>query len=141
METMKLTRAVAVALYDVINKLLFNEKGEERSLPCDVKYKIQRNRALVERDYTICVQKRQELIEGALIEKDDEKVFDISSEEGKKAQETFNAFMNEVISHEILKLEPGDMECFKEAQLSTTEVDVLIACLVDDPNLMEELTK
>ena len=68
-------------------------------------------------------------------------MFDISSEEGKRAQEAFNAFMNEVISHEILKLEPGDMECFKEAQLSTTEVDVLIACLVNDPNLMEELTK
>lgn len=139
---MKIAREISIALYGVVLKLLNTESGEERTdIPFTTKYKLQRNSALFEKDYVSSIDFRGNLLKeyGTLDEEKQEYLPPTDEEAIKEVKDKLTAYLKEPVDYNLLLLKPEELEAFKGVKLSTTETDLLIVCLTDDPEIRKEL--
>ena len=139
---MKIAREISIALYGVVLKLLNMESGEERTdIPFTTRYKLQRNSALFEKDYVSSIDFRDNLLKeyGTLDEEKQEYLPPTDEETLKEVRDKLTAYLKEPVSYDPLLLKPEELEIFKGVKLTTTETDLLIVCLTDDPEIRKEL--
>lgn len=143
MEPTKMTLGYSVALFTIIDKILYiggsnTENPVERSLPFNVKYKLRRTSDILIKDYAHYEQFRTTLIKNLGVEEDGK----ISVPEDK--MEEFKASMTEMLSteveHTFKKLNPNEVDEITDGvDISCNEMDLFISYLVDDDSLVKDL--
>ena len=141
-EPIKMTIGASIALNEVLTKILYldpeAEKPTERDLPLNVKYKLQKNKGLFEKDYIFFEQERNNLIKKYGKEVDGVvKVEDDKLEEYKKAVLDIVKFE---VEHELAKLKPSDVEDIDVKGITADEVTLFMRALVDDPTFEKDLS-
>lgn len=133
-EATQMTYAAAVALYDLIGKILVdleNSTQKERSLPFNVQYKLNKAAAQLTHDYDYVQEKRRSLI----IENGEEKdgVYTIT-DEAKKAEviQALQEIYNQVTAHTFLKLtEEEALVGLKDVNFTSQETMLFTSALVE----------
>ena len=143
MEPIKMTLGYSVALFTIIDKILYIggsnvENPVERSLPFNVKYKLRRASDVPIKDYAHYEQFRTTLIKNLGVEEDGK----ISVPEDK--MEEFKASMTEMMSteveHTFMKLKPSEVnEITDGIDVTYTDMDLFISYLVEDDSLVKDL--
>ncbi len=144
MKNRTLPIAHSIALYRVIDRILFvkteDEEGGpvERELPFNVRYKLQRDQGMLLRDYAFYENERNRLIDRFGTEKDGMMVVgDDSNEEFRK--ELLKIARMEV-EHPLRGLTPEEMDSIKgDIPVSGSEMSLFIIHMVDDPEFMDDL--
>ena len=131
--------AESIAAYRIIDKILFEADGTERPLPFNIKYKLQRCRDIFSKDYKFFENERISLIkkygtaEGDVMRVSDDKMQEFSTELKK---------ISEIqVEHNIKKLKPEDVEAIEITDATTEEMDIFIALLVEDEELIADLKR
>ena len=143
MEPIKMTLGYSVALFMIVDKLLYIggsnvENPVERSLPFNVKYKLRRASDVLIKDYAHYEQFRTTLIKNLGVEEEGR----ISVPEDK--MEEFKASMTEMMSteveHTFMKLKPYEVnEITDGIDITYNEMDLFISYLVEDDSLVNDL--
>lgn len=132
--TIQMTYAAAIALYDLIGKVLVNledGKQEERSLPFGIQYKLNNAAALLTHDYDYIQEKRNALI----IENGEEKdgVYTVT-DEAKKADviKAIQELYNQVTAHTFIKLtEEEALIGLKDVNFTAQETMLFTSALIE----------
>lgn len=143
MEPIKMTLGYSVALFTIIDKILYIggsnvENPVERSLPFNVKYKLRRASDVLIKDYAHYEQFRTTLIKNIGVEEEGK----ISVPEDK--MDEFRASMTEMMSteveHTFMKLKPSEVnEITDGIDVTYTDMDLFISYLVEDDSLVKDL--
>ena len=143
MEPIKMTLGYSVALFMIVDKILYIEGSNvenpvERSLPFNVKYKLRRASDVLIKDYAHYEQFRTTLIKNLGVEEEGK----ISVPEEK--MEEFRASMTEMMSteveHTFMKLKPSEVnEITDGIDVTYNEMDLFISYLVEDDSLVTDL--
>lgn len=133
-EAIQMTYAAAVALYDLIGKILVdleNETQKERSLPFNVQYKLNKAAAQLTHDYDYIQEKRRALI----IENGEEHDGTYTvTDETKKAEviKALQDLYNQVTAHNFLKLtEEEALIGLKNVNFTSQETMLFTSALVE----------
>ena len=137
MEATKMTYAAAVALYDLIGKILVevkNGQGIERPLPFQVQFKLNRAVNQLAKDYDYVSSKKDELVRknGELDEKTN--LITVTDEEKKKVVlEALNEVYQTVTEHTFTKLTQAEVLEIKldDIQFTAQEIALFVSALVD----------
>jgi len=137
----KITIGHSITLYKIIEKALFKneETYEERELPFNVKYKLQRNMSLVAKDYAFWEAERNRLIKTYGGEPDANGKVTVKPENLDKFRNDLMDILNIEVSHNFLKLNPKDVDYFSDIKVALHEMDIFIALLVEDKDLVNDL--
>lgn len=142
-ETVQMTYAAAVALYDLIGKILFDNSQDgqqtERSLPFGVQYKLNKAATQLTHDYDYIQEKRNALI----IENGEEKDGKYTVTDETKKAEVISALQElygQVTTHTFLKLtEEEALLGLKDINLTSQEALLFTSALVEvEPKKPEE---
>lgn len=136
-----LTYGISVALYGIVADLLFDKEGNERDYPLSIKFALNRNLAVFEKDFRMVNSKREELIRkyGKLDGEGKKYSLEEGTEEAEKAQDEFARLLDTSVSHHLVQIEADEVGAFKDTPLNRIDLELFIACLVHDPTLEEEL--
>lgn len=144
MENKNIPIVYSITLYKVIEKILFvgdtNSlvKPEERELPFNVKYKLQRNQDMLLKDYAFYESERTRLIK-QFGSKDNEKVV-VPPEKIEEFRSELLKSIRIEVDHSFKKLTPEEIENIKgEIPISCEEMNLFIAYMVEDKDLIEDL--
>ena len=137
--------AYSIALYRVTEKLLFvgdtensDTKPEERDLPFNVKYKLQRNQDMLLKDYAFYESERTSLIKKLGVKKDDRLVVPEDKIEEYR-EELFKTIQIEV-EHSFKTLTPEEVDSIKgDIKVTCEEMNLFIAYMVEDSDLVNDL--
>lgn len=143
MEPIKMTLGYSVALFMIVDKILYIEGSNvenpvERSLPFNVKYKLRRASDVLIKDYAHYEQFRTTLIKNLGVEEEGR----ITVPEDK--MDEFRASMTEMMSteveHTFMKLKPSEVnEITDGIDVTYNEMDLFISYLVEDDSLVADL--
>ena len=140
-EATQMTYAAAVALYDLIGKILVdleNSTQKERPLPFNIQYKLNKAAAQLTHDYDYIQEKRNALI----IENGEEQDGKYTvTDETKKAEvlQTLQELYNQVTAHNFLKLtEEEALVGLKDINFTSQEALLFTSALVEPNTVTEE---
>ena len=138
-----LTIAHSVSLCKVLESILFSEKEgkiTENDLPFNVKYKIQRNLDLLNKDRVFFESEKQRLITlyGKPLEDNPNKI-EVTPENLKEYKEELLKVLSIEVSHNFRKLKPEEVESIKNVSAQTFEMDLFIALMVEDKDFENDL--
>lgn len=140
---MKMTIAASFTLYNIIQNILVEklEDGteKEREFPFDVKYKLQRNKAVLQPDAESFNAKRIELIRELGTENKENNTIKITEDRLSEFKDRITEFAGNQVEHELLKLSINDVETIKIPYTSGVEMDLFMSTMVDDPELYDTL--
>lgn len=139
MDDNKFYLAESIAAYRIIEKILFDSDGTERPLPFDVKYKLQRCRDMFAKDYSFFENERVSLVKKYGVEDKDTKTVRVPDESMKDFADEMKKITEIQVTHNIRKLKPEDVDNIKITNVSTEEMDIFTALLVDDDELVTDL--
>lgn len=143
-ETVKMTLAAAVSLYDLLERILFS-KGEEgvveRDLPFNIKYKLQRVINQLSRDYDYTSTKRTEFIKQLGVKEPDSDYIRVPEDKIGEFNEEMNKIYSIVVEHNFKKFTPEEVELLAVDGFNSQEIYLFASALVDDPELTAELDK
>jgi len=147
METNSMSVVYGITLYRIIDRILYVSGSEgvenpvERDLAFNVKYKLQRNLDILLSDYLYYQKQRTELIKkyGETDDKDDSRI--IVKPENKDAfTKELVESINKEVTHNFKKLTPEEVNSIKgDIDITTNEMNIFIAYLVEDPELVNDL--
>ena len=141
----KMTLGASVVLNKVLNSILFTDQTStppvERNLPFSLKYKLQRAKSLVEKDCMFFDKEREDLIKKLGVESGDHSTIQIPDDKLEEYKKTLMDMVQLEITHDFLKIKPEDVENIDVEGISTEEVGLFMALLIDDDALIEELKK
>ena len=137
MDTTKMTYAAAVALYDLIGKILVDVKdgkGVERPLPFQVQFKLNRAANQLAKDYDFVAMKKDELVRanGELDEKT--QMITVTDEEKKKVVLSgLNDIYQTVTEHTFTKLTQEEVLQIQldDIKFTAQEISLFVSALVD----------
>lgn len=137
MEATKMTYAAAIALYDLIGKILVDVKdgkGVERPLPFQVQFKLNRAANQLAKDYDYVSSKKDELVRenGELDETTN--MITVTDEEKKKVVlDALSEIYQTVTEHTFTKLTQAEVLEIKldDIQFTAQEVGLFVSALVD----------
>lgn len=134
----------SIALYKVVEKILFvgntegNEKPEERELPFNVKYKLQRNQDLLLKDYAFYESERLNLIKKLGVSDGTKTV--VPQEKMDEYRDEMKKVLYIEGEHSFKSLTPEEVDKIKgEVNVTCEEMNLFIAYMVDDGDLVEDL--
>lgn len=134
----------SIALYKVVEKILFvgeiggDKKPEERELPFNVKYKLQRNLDMLLKDYAFYESERTRLIQQFGVEKDDKLV--VPPEKNQEFKEELTKAIKIEVEHSFKRLTPEEVDNIKgDIGVSCEEMNLFIAYMVEDEELVNDL--
>lgn len=141
METIKLSVAESITLIKVIEKIIFKTEGNQlvdRTIPANLRYKLQRLHDLFEKDYNFFEEQRVAIIKelGTQDEEGNTKVADDKMEEFK------NKLMDKIkiqVSHNVIKITPEDMLSLDMNDITSEEMSIFMHYLIDDPDLTKDM--
>ena len=138
-----LTIAHSVALCNVLESILFSEhegKLKENELPFNVKYKIQRNLDLLNKDRTFFELEKQRLVTlyGKPSEDNPNRI-EVTPENIKEYKEELLKTLSIEVSHNFRKLKHEEVECIKNVNAQSFEMDLFIALMVEDEDFQNDL--
>lgn len=138
----KINYSIALILDDCINKILYDEEGNERTLPFKLKYKINKNKSLISKDVSDFEKIKLQLIA----------IYGEPTADGKevvvKDPNKVDAFMKAInllllqeIEHSITKIEEEDLSSLTmNINIPYPKLEIFQAYMCDEPELLRELT-
>lgn len=138
----KINYSIALILDDCINKILYDEAGNERTLPFKLKYKINKNKSLISKDVSDFEKIKMQLIA----------IYGEPTADGKevvvKDPNKVGAFMKAInllllqeIEHSITKIEEEDLSSLTmNINIPYPKLEIFQAYMCDEPELLKELT-
>lgn len=134
----------SISLYKIIEKMLFvgdtegDTKPEERKLPFNVKYKLQRNLDLLLKDYAFYESERTRIIKEIGREEGDKIV--VPEDKQKDFREELTKSLRIEVEHSFKRFTPEEVENFTEGvHVSCEEMNLFIAYMVEDEDLINDL--
>lgn len=129
----------SIALYNIINKILFEADGTERPIPFDVKYKLQRCRDMFSKDYSFFENERIGLVKKYGTEDKENKVVKVQDDKMQAFSDEMRKITEIQVTHNVRRLKPEDIDNIKITDITTNEMDIFMALLVEDDELIEDL--
>ena len=137
-----ITYSIALILESAMNKILYDEQGNERMLPFGIKYRIGKNKAYIDKDVADFNNIKLKLIA----------TFGDPTEDGKDVvvtdptkKQMFISAMNELllteVSHYITKLKTEELETLNlNIDVDYNTLKIFQAYMCDEPELFKDLT-
>ena len=143
-EPTKMTIAASYTLYKTLTSLLYDttegSAQERKGLQFNIKYKMQRNRDLLEKDVIFFEQERAKLVR-EFGEQTQEGLFKVKPENIAEFNEELSNLLKIEVEHSLLKLKPEDLDAFDEVEddIPAENIDLFVAAMVEDPDFVEDL--
>lgn len=144
MESKTLPIVYSITLYRVIEKILFlgdpnlESKPEERPLPFNVKYKLQRNLDMLLKDYAFYESERKRLVKQFGKEEGDKTV--VPQENLAEFREELTKSIRIEVEHSFKLLTPEEVDRIQgDIKVSCEEMNLFIAYMVEDKDLVNDL--
>lgn len=139
----KMTLGASIILNKVLNAILFVDQTTtpmtERSLNLPIKYRLQRAKSMVEKDCVFFDNERDNLIKEMGVEKEDHSAIYVPEEKMDEYKKKLTEIIQLEVTHDFMKLKPEDVANIDVEGLTTEEVALFMAYLIDDEALMKEL--
>lgn len=140
----KMTLGASIILNKVLNAILFVDQSttpaKERPLSLPIKYKLQRAKSLVEKDCAFFDTERDNLIKEMGVEKEDHSAIYVPEDKLDEYKKRLTELVQLEISHDFLKIKPEDVANIDVEGLTTEEVALFMAYLIDDEDLIKDLS-
>lgn len=137
----KMTIAASYTLYKILTKMVYGadpEHPSEKNLAFNIKYKILRNKDLLEKDTIYFEQERARLVR-ELGEQTEEGLFKVKAENVPEFNKELEKILRIEVEHKLLKLTPEDLDCIDESDLTADSIALFVAAMVDDPDFNEDI--
>lgn len=137
-EPTKMTIAASYTLYDILNKIIFNDDQTERPLDFRVKYKLLRNRDLLSKDVSFFENERNQLIR-QLGASDENGTIKVTDENMPQFQKELQNLLKIEVDHSLLKIKPEDIDNLENIDLDSKSLSLFAAAMIDDPSYEEDI--
>ena len=138
-EPTRMTIAASYSLYSTITSLIFNDDGTEKNIPFKLKYRLLRNRDILEKDVVFFENERNNLIK-QLGEADENGNIKVKEENTEEFTKEVSDILKIEVEHNFMKIKPEDIDNFS-TNISTQALDLFMAALIDDPEMQNDLNK
>ena len=139
-DSIKMTISASIALYETIDKFLYDENKVERKVPFSVKYKLLRDKDIVEKDVLFFNETRNGLIRRYGSE-DEGGVCKVLDENVNIYREDVSKLLLTEINHKFYKLTTDEVLQISNVDVPMENLRLFLACLVDDPDFVSEMNK
>ena len=139
-DSIKMTISASIALYETIDKFLYDENKVERKVPFSVKYKLLRDKDIVEKDVLFFNETRNGLIRRYGSE-DEGGVCKVLDENVNIYREDVSKLLLTEIDHKFYKLTTDEVLQISNVDVPMENLRLFLACLVDDPDFVSEMNK
>lgn len=144
-EQVTMSVGVALVLGEVTKMLLYKKDGDtfiDRDLPFRLKYRLNKNKMILDKDASIFNQKRLiALAKYGTMTEDGENVV-ITDEKNKELfQKEVSDLIDSTVTHQLSLLDPSDIDLVKDTDMpiSPEAMSIFIGYMVDDPSLKEDV--
>lgn len=144
-EQVTMSVGVALVLGEVTKMLLYKKDGDtfiDRDLPFRLKYRLNKNKMILDKDASIFNQKRLiALSKYGTMTEDGENVV-ITDEKNKELfQKEVSDLIDSTVTHQLSLLDPSDIDLVKDTDMpiSPEAMSIFIGYMVDDPSLKEDV--
>ena len=148
MNTTKMTLGVSLVLNEMVEKLLFTVKEVDgkrvvvdRELPFRLRYRLNRNRQLLEKDATYFDRQRLILLAKYGEPTEDEQNVVIKEEYQEDYKKAISDLIDSTVEHNLMALEPEDLALINDTDINVSPdaMTIFIGYMTNDPSLHEEL--
>lgn len=138
MHEVTMTLAASVTLTNIIDYILTDESGKERDLSFDLKYKLLRNKNVLAEDAYSFDAKRVETVRSLGVVNEETNTISVPPEKQEEFRNVMMEFASSTVTRELVKISMDDVSLLKMPALSSTEMDLFMAVMVDDPLFNEQ---
>lgn len=128
-----MTLAASVTLTNIIDYILTDESGKERDLSFDLKYKLLRNKNVLAEDAYSFDAKRVETVRSLGVVNEETNTISVPPEKQEEFRNVMMEFASSTVTRDLVKISMDDVSLLKMPALSSTEMDLFMAVMVDDP--------
>lgn len=148
MNTTKMTLGVSLVLNEMVEKLLFTVKDidgkkvvVDRELPFRLRYRLNRNRQLLEKDGLYFDRQRLILMAKYGEPTEDEQNVIIKEEYQEDYKKAISDLIDSTVEHNLMVLEPEDIALINDTDINVSPdaMTIFISYMTNDPSLQEEL--
>lgn len=139
-DSIKMTISASIALYETIDKFLYDENKVERKVPFSIKYKLLRDKDIVEKDVLFFNETRNGLIRRYGSEAEGG-VYKVLDENVNTYREDVSKLLLTEIDHKFYKLTTDEVLQISNVDVPMENLRLFLACLVDDPDFVSEMNK
>jgi len=140
----KINIGACITLYNILNKILFDNTDPknpvEREIPFNVRYKLQRVLAIVEKDYLFFNDERNKFIDDMGVLDEGKNLKRVPDEKIPEFKEALMKILKTQITHDFYKLKPEDLETINVKDVNTDEMNIFIMTLVDDKEFLNAVS-
>ena len=141
----KINIGACITLYGILNKILFDNTDPEKpttekEIPFNVRYKLQRVLAIVEKDYLFFNDERNKLIDEMGVMDEAKNLKKVPDEKISEFKEALMKILKTQITHDFYKLKPEDLEFIDIKDITTDEMNIFIMTLVDDKEFLNAIS-
>lgn len=149
MNTVKMTLGVALVLNEMIEQLLYTVVEKEgkkvvvdRELPFKLRYRLNRNKKLFEKDGLYFDKQRLILMAKYGEPTEDGQNVVIKEENQEAYKQAISDLIDSTVEHGMMLLEPEDLLQIADTDINASPdaMSIFIAYMTNDPSLHEELT-
>lgn len=148
MNTVKMTLGVSLVLSEMVEKLLFTVKeidGKkmvvDRELPFRLRYRLNRNRQLLEKDAQYFDKQRLILMAKYGEPTEDGMNVIIKEDKQEEYKKAISDLIDSGVEHDIMVLEPEDLTAINDTDINVSPdaMTIFISYMTNDPSLQTEL--
>ena len=133
MSEVTMTLAASVTLTNIIDYILTDENGNERDLTFDLKYKLLRNKNVLAEDFYHFNEKRVATVRELGVVNEETNTVSVPDEKMEEFKSTMLEFASSTVTRDLVKISMDDVSLLKMPAVSSTEMDLFMAVMVDDP--------
>lgn len=133
MSEVTMTLAASVTLTNIIDYILTDESGNERDLTFDLKYKLLRNKNVLAEDFYHFNEKRVATVRELGVVNEETNTVSVPDEKMEEFKSTMLEFASSTVTRDLVKISMDDVSLLKMPAISSTEMDLFMAVMVDDP--------
>ena len=138
MSEVTMTLAASVTLTNIIDYILTDENGKERDLTFDLKYKLLRNKNVLAEDFYKFNEKRVSTVRELGVVNEGTNTVSVPDEKMEEFKSTMLEFASSTVTRDLVKISMDDVSLLKMPAVSSTEMDLFMAVMVDDPAFNEQ---
>ena len=138
MSEVTMTLAASVTLTNIIDYILTDENGNERDLTFDLKYKLLRNKNVLAEDSYRFNEKRVATVRELGVVNEETNTVSVPDEKMEEFKSTMLEFASITVTRDLVKISMDDVSLLKMPAISSTEMDLFMAVMVDDPVFNEQ---
>lgn len=138
MSEVTMTLAASVTLTNIIDYILTDENGKERDLTFDLKYKLLRNKNVLAEDFYYFNEKRVATVRELGVVNEETNTVSVPDDKMEEFKSTMLEFASSPVTRDLVKISMDDVSLLKMPAISSTEMDLFMAVMVDDPVFNEQ---